>query len=810
MKRRGSRGLQLLLALAAACLAAAPWMRSFPASVAATPLYGAAGISVVLPLLTQRFSRGRRPAAQLAISLGVDLIALLGYLLVVVLRTSGGFGDIESGLVHGPSQLLTFALPLVSPRTLLVAPVALIWLAGAVAGESIARRWLSIAPQCALIIAFALSYAATLRATESSGARFGETVLAATLLGCLLLLRASQVWAAEASTPPGAASTGAKGDAHALTLAGGAAVAAAFGATIVATLVVRSGVFPDRATVPHRIPSVQNSSPLNPLAFIAGLRPADAASTRTAPTLFTVATDAPAPGYIGIANVDSYDGSGWSFTRSFLPSGGVLPADPDAGLTGGRTVNQDYRVLPGALVGAPWLPVLDRAQSVSGLPVNIDPGSGMVVPTVALPAHAGYSVRSSVPQQIFDHLDAASAVPDAATPGIDVELPATLRVTVGRIVAALAVETGVSSSNPVGFLQAIEADFRTHYALAAPDGSPSTPTATPTATPASPTSPTTSSNLPAGSAPTSQQRAGGTGFSDVLASILGEQRTATPEQYATLIALIARDLGVGARVVTGFRIAPPNGSTLLPAGSYRVTAAQAWSWVEVAITGVGWVVLDPSPTALRNLPPDQASGGAATPTSAAPPTGNALVTNNNGNAVGKRSRVPHTSATHQMTLLAVLLSAVALLLVVLSFVLALRKRVRAARRRRAGTPRQRLTSAWDEALDRLCEAGLADGPVLDALTSSEIAELTNARFGMAVASHASTVGAAAETATYRQSRPVGLAQADAAWTAQDQLKKELNRELGLPGRLRAASRYRHRPRVPRSHGSHGRHEQHGS
>src|SRR6185437_7960304 len=80
----------------------------------------------------------------------------------------------------------------------------------------------------------------------------------------------------------------------------------------------------------------------------------------------------------------------------------------------------------------------------------------------------------------------------------------------------------------------------------------------------------------------------------VLASIR-QNHSATPEQFATLTALIARALNIQARVVTGFRIPAASGAGSIPKGTYRVTTADAWTWVEIPITNVGWVVLDASP-----------------------------------------------------------------------------------------------------------------------------------------------------------------------------------------------------------------------
>ena len=161
------------LCLVASVLATVPWLRSFPSSVAAVPMYGAAVVSVLVPLVVVRI----RPA-WLWLSALIDLVAFVAYALLVVVQAPAGFGDLWHGLFQGPSQILTYALPLVSPRTLMAAPVALIWLAGALAGECAARRWYTLLPYLGFLVAFGLAYAATQRASGSatdsySGARDG-------------------------------------------------------------------------------------------------------------------------------------------------------------------------------------------------------------------------------------------------------------------------------------------------------------------------------------------------------------------------------------------------------------------------------------------------------------------------------------------------------------------------------------------------------------------------------------------------------------------------------------------------------------
>src|SRR6478735_180850 len=60
------------------------------------------------------------------------------------------------------------------------------------------------------------------------------------------------------------------------------------------------------------------------------------------------------------------------------------------------------------------------------------------------------------------------------------------------------------------------------------------------------------------------------------------------EQYAVTMALMARSLGLPARVVMGFR---PTSY----AGTVDVTGAMVTAWVEIPFAGAGWVAFDPTP-----------------------------------------------------------------------------------------------------------------------------------------------------------------------------------------------------------------------
>lgn len=268
------------------------------------------------------------------------------------------------------------------------------------------------------------------------------------------------------------------------------------------------------------------------------------------------------------------------------------------------------------------------------------------------------------------------------------------------------------------------------------------------------------------------------------------QRNGTPEQFATLVALVARDLGVPARVATGFRVLPQDGGSLLQSGSYQVTSADAWSWVEVPVVGSGWVVLDASPS--RYQPSNQPTrSGAEQPTpSSAPPTQNAaqLTQGNNGHAVAAPSAVPHTVTSASRALIVALATVFGLLLAVLLLVFSGRKPLRAARRKRSPDPRTRLIGAWQESLDMLTEAGLPD---LQTMTSAEIADLAGNQFGPRSQAEATSLGTAANAVAYSAHTRIAARDADAAWERHRVLRREVRAQLGLRGRVMATVRYHH-------------------
>jgi hypothetical protein len=68
------------------------------------------------------------------------------------------------------------------------------------------------------------------------------------------------------------------------------------------------------------------------------------------------------------------------------------------------------------------------------------------------------------------------------------------------------------------------------------------------------------------------------------------ERRGSAEQFASAFAVMARSLGIPARVVAGFLP-----GELGPDGHYHVRRADTHAWAEVWFEGAGWVPFDPSP-----------------------------------------------------------------------------------------------------------------------------------------------------------------------------------------------------------------------
>jgi hypothetical protein len=191
-------------------------------------------------------------------------------------------------------------------------------------------------------------------------------------------------------------------------------------------------------------------------------------------------------------------------------------------------------------------------------------------------------------------------------------------------------------------------------------------------------------------------------------------------QFASAYTVMARALGIPARVAVGF-----TPGTQTADGTYHVTSHDAHAWPEIYLSGLGWTHLfDPTPssrdtpTGGSNLPGDTAANLAPSttlPTATTVPTapGTGSSPSPGGPAAPTTAPVtlapaPTASSSSLGAWLPVLVVLGLLVLAVGGYVIAVLalKRRRRSRRHAAADPVVAVTGAWEEALDRLHEAAV--------------------------------------------------------------------------------------------------------
>ncbi|HLI24663.1 MAG TPA: transglutaminase domain-containing protein, partial [Acidimicrobiales bacterium] len=515
----------------------------------------------------------------------------------------------------------------------------------------------------------------------------------------------------------------------------------------------------------RRPPPTVSPVATSPVDVMASLRDDDPTAPPT--PLLRVQTTRPFDGYLPIAVLDTYDGDLWSFDRTFQPTGGRIPPPPPLApqATGPRfTVSIDLlRPLAPSL---PLVPYPERPLRVSGITVDEDPSTGMIVPAASLHPPTAYRVEARSPLQTLAALPSSAAI-DLGASVPDLQLTTATATDLTSTLRYLAAATGQRPAPDVAFLKALAStlkrdDRRVDPLLAAASGAPPT--------------------------------RGGTSLAEVVSAITVSQE-ATPEQFATLFAVVARDVGVPARLVTGFRLAPP-GRPLAP-GTYTVTNRQAWTWVEVPVAGLGWVVVDPTPalTGAAHRPPPVAA--ATTPPTTAAPPANAVPANAPGtHALAPPPRFPR-AAGPALPLVVVVAGAVIAGLALLGALAlgwaagrrALRRR---ARRRREHAPALAV-GAWLDLLDGLERAGLPPHP---SATAREVGLAVAATFGPDLEEPVARVGALAEQAVCSRAAPLDPHAALRAWDASRQVSRTVASRLGRSQRWQARLRVGSQPRRP--------------
>ncbi|MHB1535616.1 MAG: DUF3488 and transglutaminase-like domain-containing protein [Acidimicrobiales bacterium] len=764
--------MAILAVTVSVLMAATPWLRAF--HVAATPgvLVLAAVASIVVSTL---FSRVLRQPPLVAY--GASLLGLVAGELIVA-----GSG-LWSGLADGPARLLSETLPLSGAPALLAAPFLVTWVCGAASAELLWRVRRSPVGLLAPVVCFALAYAVTSSApsrdTAAGAVLFASLAASALALGVQRDRERALVDLASGAEDP--ASAGRQPASRRALVLGAAVVGLAL---VLGTVVpVLPGVRAKPAALVRSAPP--NRSPvINPVDAVSSLR--DANPKRAPTPLFGVEIDRVSTGYLGIAILDEYDGGTWNLASTFLPTGGRVPAAPagtpgalpaptvrtSAGIGAAAVVTQAYRLH--RAWDLQFLPFMDRPVEIQGLTADADRATGMVVPARAIRGPLSYQVESQAPIVTLANVTSADGIGVVIGQSLDATAQREMTLPPGTapdVATALRYVARVSGQRPaptVAFLQTALRVLQSDGRRAPPPN-----TAGPTPSPY------------------------GTSLAQVINAVT-VTRTATPEQYATMFVMLARYLGVPARLVTGFRI-PPGGARpgLIPAGQHQVTNREAWTWAEIPVAGIGWVVADPTPSLSSAASPPPPPPAAPTATTV-PRQANAVPQNQIQHGIEKPAKVslPRRQPGHDI--LVPLLVGLVVLLALLGLApgVAAVRRFRRRRSRQAADPSGLAVGAWLELLDTLERAGMRVG---GGATTLEIVADAGRHFGPQVTAPAMQVGLLADRAIYAVLDPPAPGDAMRAWEQQQMVRRSLWASLDRRQQLRAIIRVGHHPRTPYDH-----------
>lgn len=386
--------------------------------------------------------------------------------------------------------------------------------------------------------------------------------------------------------------------------------------------------------------------------------------------LFTV--KAASPAYWRLTALDHFDGSVWSADQRYRPARAVTrPLVRGARLDQRVTISQ---------LSEPWLPAAYLPSTVELAGSAIDPASGSLVAGSDTSPGMTYEVSSVLPDPTATDLEQVGW-PDlrqglAGDYNRMVQLPADLP---GPI---LQQAKNVVAGQETPYVRALALqDFlrdNFHYSL---------------------------TTVPAGH------------DDDALANFLFVTHTGFCEQFSAAYAVMARAVGLPARVAVGFTPGVRRG------GTFHVYGVHAHAWPEVYLgPRFGWVAFEPTPgrgepgaTGWTDVTPQQAARvpapSAATIPGPAParaaPAGSSLASGLRGLlATGGGSSLPQAPGGPNALVIAAAVTA-GTFLVGLSCAPLLRRLHTRRRRRRARDPSERVLLAWREAGEELEAVGLA-------------------------------------------------------------------------------------------------------
>jgi len=607
------------------------------------------------------------------------LLAMAGYLLVgtpvtmpdavlfAVLPSLEGLTGLVIGPVYGWADIVTIGTPVEAPDYVAVVPYFAAWLV-ALVGTMLATRWLprrrTALRSSVLLIGPVLLYLSgiLLGTDEAYFAGVRGVAFAVIALVWLAWRRGATV---EASGEGAARLRRQKAVGTATVVAGAMAIGAVAGLAL-------APVSPDRFVLRDEV-----VPPFDPLEFPSPLSGFRAYTKDLAETpLFEVTGLVPGD-VIRLATMDAYTGRLWNVAGpdDVGPDGGgygivgeTLPEPLLATLGSERRVEVQVEAYDDV-----WLPTVGYGEALSlvdagtsdragDLRYNPSAGTAVLTSGVAEGARFELDARVQVEPETDELLD---------TPVANLAMPAVENAP--DVVTAKADEYVGEATTPIEQLRAIETGLKTNGFL--------------------------SHGLASDTVPS---RAGH-GADRIIELFTRTQMVGDEEQYASAMALMARDLGYPARVVMGF--AP---EVRDDAQEVEVVGGDVTAWVEVPFEGVGWVSFRPTPDQV-DVPQEQTPKPKSEPQPQVrqPPRAEhdeeqLLTTVEIDDSDDDRDRPFVLPAWVWVTVAAVGIPAALVFLPML--VVAAVKGAR-RRRRRSGANDRRAAGAWEELVDRYAELG---------------------------------------------------------------------------------------------------------
>ena len=661
-------------------------------SVLLIPAYGRAApvwatalgatVSVVVLVLTHRF---RLPGIFAALGIAIGLVVLGSWVVAPDQRIFGllpswnGMVVVIRGSISGWREMLTVATPTGIAGALLIPPMIIGALATAIAGvlASSRRPTLALAVPAAALVVFALL-----------GDRLVAPLTVAVVAGLFVITGMSwAVWVGARARRRTLARGGEGFPAPNRTGGGSAAVtrqalaARRIGISVavlaVAVLVgglAATGSEPTRTALREVV-----ERPIDPTAFDSPLSTFRTYTKDEADVVQMTETGLPAGARLRLAALDAYDGRHFTVSDGegpFVRIGRERPA-PDTGTP--TTVSVQIKNYAGSFLPLPGPIIALDFDGPRASQLTEDLRYSEAAATGLLPggwrSGDGYTVLAAVPlQPTPDQL--ADAAPLAAPFPSTVGLPDLLRSEANRYVS------GVSGA--AAQVEAIRAGLAAAGEFSHGDGAAGT-----------------------------LASAAGHGLDRMAGMITDTPMVGDQEQYAALMALMVRSIGLPARVAVGFVPAASGGTA---AGEVELLGRDISAWVEVPFEGYGWVAFDPTPKDKPTTPTDDRSPTERRAVTvevppALPQAQPDSVDTENANQQPDVNDPDSAAAADGSSVLALLIPILGWLLVLLAvlavpvgIILGL-KGARRRRRRRAGQPKDQITGGWEELLDTAVDAG---------------------------------------------------------------------------------------------------------